>query len=221
MRLWRKAAGLFFLFLAETVFLIFFPAGTSEYPEGWVFLSLFFLPLLFGGLWLFRQNPELLQKRMNLRERSGRQSEIALLIGILFNAGLILAGLDERFGWTKLSLPVKVFCACVMLAGCGICLRTAKVNPFLSRTVEVQTGQRAVDSGPYGIVRHPMYAGASLFFIAAPMLLDSWIAAAAFLPIPFLLGRRLLEEERLLSEELAGYRDYMDRVRYRLIPGIW
>jgi protein-S-isoprenylcysteine O-methyltransferase Ste14 len=221
MRLWRKAAGLFFLFLAETVFLIFFPAGTSEYPEGWVFLSLFFLPLLFGGLWLFRQNPELLQKRMNLRERSGRQSEIALLIGILFNAGLILAGLDERFGWTKLSLPVKVFCACVMLAGCGICLRTAKVNPFLSRTVEVQTGQRAVDSGPYGIVRHPMYAATVFLFLSMGFVLGSPISFAILLFYLPIIAKRIRNEEAVLTQGLDGYQAYKEKVKYKVIPFIW
>ena len=164
---------------------------------------------------------ELLKKRMNRREQSSRQERIAALIGILFNTGLVLAGLDQRFGWTKLPVFLKLSAACLMLSSYGICLLTARVNPFLSRTVEVREGQTAVDTGPYRIVRHPMYAGTSLFFAAVPLLLDSWIAFFAFLPLPFLLCRRLLEEEKMLEEGLAGYREYMKRVKYRLIPGIW
>ena len=158
---------------------------------------------------------------MNRREPSPRQEKIAALIGILFNTGLVLAGLDQRFGWTKLPVFLKLSAACLMLSAYGICLLTARVNPFLSRTVEVREGQTAVDTGPYRIVRHPMYAGTSLFFAAVPLLLDSWIAFFAFLPLPFLLCRRLLEEEKMLEEGLAGYREYMKRVKYRLIPGIW
>ena len=221
MGLEQKAAGAYLLLLAETFLLLFLPAGTVNYPEGWFFLILFYLPLLFGGLWLLRRDRELLKKRMNRREPSPRQEKIAALIGILFNTGLVLAGLDQRFGWTKLPAFLKLSAACLMLSAYGICLLTARVNPFLSRTVEVREGQTAVDTGPYRIVRHPMYAGTSLFFAAVPLLLDSWIAFFAFLPPPFLLCRRLLEEEKMLEEGLAGYREYMKRVKYRLIPGIW
>ena len=221
MGLEQKAAGAYLLLLAETFLLLFLPAGTVNYPEGWFFLILFYLPLLFGGLWLLRRDRELLKKRMNRREQSPRQERIAALIGILFNTGLVLAGLDQRFGWTKLPVFLKLSAACLMLSAYGICLLAARVNPFLSRTVEVREGQTAVDTGPYRIVRHPMYAGTSLLFPAVPLLLDSWIAFFAFLPLPFLLCRRLLEEEKMLKEELAGYREYMKRVKYRLIPGIW
>ena len=189
MGLEQKAAGAYLLLLAETFLLLFLPAGTVNYPEGWFFLILFYLPLLFGGLWLLRRDRELLKKRMNRREPSPRQEKIAALIGILFNTGLVLAVLDQRFGWTKLPVFLKLSAACLMLSAYGICLLAARVNPFLSRTVEVREGQTAVDTGPYRIVRHPMYAGT--------------------------------EEEKMLEEGLAGYREYMKRVKYRLIPGIW
>ncbi|MBQ3064880.1 MAG: isoprenylcysteine carboxylmethyltransferase family protein [Clostridia bacterium] len=201
--------------------LIFLPAGTLSFGNGILFIGLLFLPMLLLGVFLFLKSPELLEKRLNVKEREHTQKGVVAVSGLLFFVGFIVAGLDFRFGWSHVPRGVVIAASVVLFLSYALYAEVMRENAYLSRTVEVQKGQRVIDTGLYGIVRHPMYAVTVWLFLAIPLVLGSWWSLLCFLPYVAVIVVRIRDEERVLSEGLLGYSDYKKRVKYRLIPFIW
>ncbi|MBQ9084556.1 MAG: isoprenylcysteine carboxylmethyltransferase family protein [Clostridia bacterium] len=201
--------------------LLFLPAGSLEYYNGWLFICLLFIPMLSLGVVLLIKSPALLQKRLSVKEKAGTQRGVVMLSGLMFLAGFVVAGLDYRFGWSSVPLWGVIASSVVLLIAYILYAEVMRENAYLSRTVEVQENQRVVDTGLYGIVRHPMYAVTIWLFLAIPLVLGSLWALLCFLPYIPIIVVRLLNEERLLEKELDGYADYKKRVKYRLIPFVW
>ena len=201
--------------------LIFLPAGTLRFPHGWLLMAVLFLPMLAAGIVLLIRRPDLLEQRLKHRESRREQSLVVKLSGLMFLVGFVLAGLDFRFGWTALPDWVSYGVSGLFLLAYLLYAEVLRENPWLSRTVEVQTEQTVVDTGLYGIVRHPMYSATLLLFLAMPLILGSLWSFVVFLAYPAIIAKRLLGEESLLKQELAGYADYCQRVRWRLVPFIW
>ena len=212
----KYLAGLFLVGL-----ILFLPAGTLNYPGGWLFCGLLFVPMLILGIVLWLKAPALLEKRLRSKEKLSAQKSVIGLSLLMFVGGFALAGLDFRFGWTTVPGWLVVTAACLLLLSYGLYAEVMRENAWLSRTVEVQEGQQVVDSGLYGIVRHPMYAVTTVLFLSIPLVLGSWIAFAVFLIYPALMVKRIRSEEQLLEAELPGYTDYQKKVKYRMIPFLW
>ena len=202
--------------------LIFFlPAGTLRYWQAWVYMFILLVPMLFVMAWLFRNDPELLERRMKARERERRQRNIQL-IGSLFFLGIYLfPGLDRRFGWSSVPLAVVIIADFVVLTGYGLIVLVFRENRYASRIVEVEEKQTVITTGPYALIRHPMYVGVLIMYLLSPLALGSYWAVLPALPLILVLVARIKDEERILTEKLAGYKEYSLRVRFRLIPGIW
>ena len=201
--------------------LLFVPAGTLAYPGAWAFMALLFVPMLVFGTVLLVKSPELLKKRLNTREKARAQVIVILLSSLVFIAAFVLAGLDFRFGWTHVPMAVRVISAVLLLLAYALYMEVMRENAWLSRTVEVQQGQKVVDTGLYGIVRHPMYLATLLLFLTIPLVLGSWVSFAVMLLTVPVLVLRIISEERVLAEGLEGYEAYREKVCYRLLPGIW
>lgn len=201
--------------------LVFLPAGTLSYVNGWIFMGILFLPMFAAGLVMMRKNPELLKKRLNAKEKMREQGLIIKLSGLMFIVGFVVSGLDYRFGWTALPLGFSIGAAVIFLIGYVLYADVLKENAYLSRTIEVQENQKVVDTGLYSVVRHPMYSVTLMLFLSMPIILGSMFAWIVFLAYPFLVAQRLKGEEKFLEEELAGYKEYKQKVKYRLIPYIW
>ena len=201
--------------------LLFLPAGTLCFPNGWLFCGLLFIPMLILGIVLFCNAPELLEKRLRTKETQTAQKQVIGLSFLMFVGGFVLAGLDFRFGWTHVPKWLVILSSAVLLVSYGLYAEVMRENAWLSRSVEVQQGQQVVDTGLYGIVRHPMYAVTTILFLSMPLVLGSWIAFVIFLVYPALLVKRIKSEEALLEAELPGYQDYQKKVTYRMIPFIW
>jgi protein-S-isoprenylcysteine O-methyltransferase Ste14 len=212
----KYLAGLFLVGL-----ILFLPAGTLNYPGGWLFCGLLFVPMLILGIVLWLKAPALLEKRLRSKEKLSAQKSVIGLSLLMFVGGFALAGLDFRFGWTSVPGWLVVIASCLLLLSYGLYAEVMRENAWLSRTVEVQEGQQVVDSGLYGIVRHPMYAVTTVLFLSIPLVLGSWIAFAVFLIYPALMVKRIRSEEQLLETELPGYTDYQKKVTYRMIPFLW
>ena len=201
--------------------LIFLPAGTIHFPGGWLLMGILFIPMFLAGLVMMAKNPRLLRSRLNAREQQSEQSIVIKLSGLMFLCGFILAGLDFRFGWSNLPGWVNVLGALLFLIAYALYAEVLRENTWLSRTIEVQEGQTVVSTGLYGIVRHPMYAVTLLLFLSMPLVLGSVPAFVVFLAYPAIITRRIRNEEEVLERELPGYREYKQKVRWRLIPYIW
>lgn len=201
--------------------LLFLPAGTLRYGGAWLLLALLFVPMTAVGVVMLKKSPELLEKRLDGKEKAAKQKGVVGLSGLMFLVGFVLAGLDARFGWTAVPLWLTVAASILFLVGYGLYAEVLRENAWLSRTVQVQDGQQVVDTGLYGVVRHPMYAATVLLFLAMPLVLGSWIAFAVFLVYPILLAVRIGHEEELLRAELSGYDAYLRKVRWRMIPFVW
>jgi len=201
--------------------LIFLPAGTLHFSAGWLFMGILFVPMFLAGLVMLGKSPGLLKSRLKAKETQREQDMVVKLSGLMFIAGFVVAGLDFRFGWLPLPGWVKWAGAAVFLIAYGLYAEVLRENVFLSRTIEVQENQTVVDTGLYGIVRHPMYAVTLLLFLSMPFVLGSVLSFLCFLPYPVLIAKRLLNEESFLEKELPGYPEYKKKVKYRLIPGIW
>ena len=211
----------FLLGVALVVALIFLPAGTFCYVNGWLLMGVLFVPMLIVGVVLLLRSPALLQKRLHSRETQQDQGWVVKLSGLMFLLGFLMAGFGVRFHWYTLPFSVSVSASVVFLLGYALYAEVLRENAYLSRTIEVQEGQKVVDTGLYGIVRHPMYAATLLMFLSIPLILGSLYALiplAAYVP---LIVCRIKGEETLLEKELDGYPDYKLRVKYRLIPYIW
>lgn len=201
--------------------LIFLPAGTLRYWNGWLLMAILFLPMFCAGIVMMLKNPALLQKRLNARERQAEQGEVIKLSGLMFVLGFVLAGLNFRFRWLLLPDWACWAAAAVFLLAYLLYAEVLRENVYLSRTVEVQEGQKVIDTGLYGVVRHPMYAVTLLLFLSMPLVLGSPVSFAVFLAYPLLIAKRIRNEEQVLEQGLAGYADYKRRVKYRLIPHLW
>ena len=221
MKLLLNALGKLVAGLLLTFLLLFAPAGTWNYPGGWLFCGLMFLPMLIVGLALYLKAPELLKKRLNTKETEKDQLWVVALSGTLFVVSFLAAGFDFRFGWTHVPGWLVWVAAAVQLGSYGLYAEVMRENAYLSRTVEVQEGQTVIDTELYGIVRHPMYTATILLCLAIGLVLGSWISFARMLVYPVLILFRIRGEEALLEENLPGYRDYETKVRWRLIPFLW
>lgn len=212
----KYIAGLILVML-----LIFLPAGTLVYWNGWLFIGLLFIPMLFLGAVLLFKNPELLKKRLNSKEEESDQKKVIGLSGIMFLGGFIVSALDFRFGWSNMPIVVEIIASVVFLISYGLYAEVMRENAYLSRTVEVQENQKVIDTGLYGIVRHPMYFVTTLLFLMIPLILGSYPGFVIFLFYPFLLVKRIKNEEEILEKGLEGYAEYKKKVRYHMIPLIW
>jgi protein-S-isoprenylcysteine O-methyltransferase Ste14 len=201
--------------------LLFLPAGTLGYMNGWLFIGLLFGPMLILGIVLLIRSPELLEKRLGAKEQENTQKGVVAASGLLFVAGFVIAGLDFRFGWSKMPLWAVIVASVVLLISYALYAEVMRENAYLSRTVEVQEGQKVVDTGLYGIVRHPMYAVTVWLFFSIPVILGSWWACLCFLPYVAVIVIRIRNEEKLLTLELDGYAEYKKRVKYRILPFVW
>lgn len=213
--IWKLALGI----LAAGL-LIFCPAGTLRCWRGWLFMGILFIPMLFAGIWMILKNPDLLRKRLRMKESQPEQVQVIKLSALMFILGFLLAGYSLRVGWL---LPdwVSWAAAAVFLLAYLLYGEVLRENAYLSRTVEVQEGQKVIDTGLYGIVRHPMYSATILLFLSMPLILGSLPSFAVFLFYPALIAKRIQNEEKILSAELAGYAAYQKKVRYRLVPFLW
>ena len=200
---------------------LFLPAGSWSYFNGWLFCGLLFLPMLVLGALLLWKAPALLEKRLNTKEQEKPQMAVVAVSSLLFLAAFVAAGLDFRFGWTHVPIWLVCLAAVLQLAAYGLYAEVMRENAWLSRTVEVQENQKVIDTGLYGIVRHPMYTSTILLFLAMPLVLGSWVSFAIMLLFPVVIVFRIRNEEKVLEAGLAGYREYKQRVRYRLLPFIW
>ena len=207
--------------LVMVALLLFPAAGTWRYMNGWLFIALLFLPMLALGLVLLFKAPGLLEKRLNSKEKETAQKGVVLVAFVMFVAAFVLAGLDYRFGWTQVPAWLVAASSVLLLASYALYAEVMRENAYLSRTVEVQQGQRVVDTGLYAIVRHPMYAVTILLFLSIPLVLGSWISFALFLIYPATIVLRIKNEEEVLEQGLEGYKEYKEKVKYRLLPGIW
>lgn len=220
-KLFIQAIAKFILGLLLVGILVFLPAGTLSFVNGWIFMGILFVPMFVAGLVMMAKNPELLKKRLDAKEKQSEQSVVIKLSGLMFLAGFIVAGLNYRFSWHILPFGVSIGAAVVFLIAYLLYAEVLRENTYLSRTIEVQEGQKVIDTGLYGIVRHPMYSVTLLLFLAMPLVLGSLISFAIFLLYPFIIAVRIKGEERFLTEELEGYEEYKEKVRHRLIPFIW
>ena len=201
--------------------LIFLPAGTLNFFGGWLLMGVLFIPMLLMGIVMMAKSPELLEKRLRSKEMRGEQSLVIKLSGLMFLAGFVVAGLDCRFGWSDLPRWVNWGAAGLFFLSYLLYAEVMRENAYLSRVIEVQQGQKVVDTGLYGVVRHPMYAATVLMFCSMPLVLGSLPAFEIFLLYPFLIAVRIRDEEKLLEEELEGYAAYRKKVRYKMIPFVW
>ena len=220
-KLFIQALTKFFAGLIIVGLLLFLSAGTFAYPQAWLLIGILFVPMFIAGIWLMWRQPELLRKRLSAKEEQGEQIRVVALSGLLFIVMFIVAGLNFRFDWLLLPDWTTYVAAAIFLLGYALYAEVMRENVWLSRTVEVQANQQVVDTGLYAIVRHPMYSATLLLFLAMPMVLNSlWSFVLMLLYIPVIV-KRIRNEEQVLEKDLAGYTDYKQRVRYRLIPFIW
>ena len=201
--------------------LVFLPAGTLNYLGGIIFMCVLFVPMFVAGIVMMIKSPDLLSKRLNAKEKEREQSIVIKLSGLMFLAGFILAGLDFRFGWIKLPFIVNIIACVVFVIAYVLYAEVLRENAYLSRTIEVQEGQKVVYTGLYGIVRHPMYAVTLALFLSMPLILGSLVSFFVFLAYPFIIAARIKNEEKVLTEGLEGYAEYKEKVKYRLIPFGW
>lgn len=201
--------------------LLFIPAGTLNYPNAILLMVILFVPMFLAGLVLMVKNPDLLRRRLKVKEEQGEQRKIIAATGFMFVVGFILAGLDFRLDWLPLPQIISKVSALLFLLAYALYAEVLRENTYLSRTVMVEEEQKVINTGLYGLVRHPMYSATIILFLMMPLVLGSLIAFLVFLPYPIMIIKRLKNEEQVLSKELTGYTEYQKKVRYRLIPYIW
>ena len=221
MRLLFNALAKFTCGLVMVALLIFLPAGTVNFAKGWLLMGLIFGPMLIAGFVMLFKSPEFLAKRLDVKEKQSTQKGVIAVSGLMFIAGFVVAGLDYRFGWSQMPAPVTVIASVLFLIAYALYAEVMRENAYLSRTIKVEEGQTVVDTGLYGIVRHPMYMASILLFLMMPIVLGSWYALIVFAVYPAVIVVRLKDEEELLTRELSGYAEYKKKVKYRIIPFIW
>ena len=221
MKLLISALSKFLIGLVLVGALLFLPAGSLEYMNGWLFIGLLFAPMLILGAILFIKAPDLLKKRLDAKEKESTQKGVVAVSGLLFLGGFVVAGLDDRYGWSYVPMWAVIVAAAILLISYGLYAEVMRENAYLSRTIEVQNGQKVVETGLYGIVRHPMYAVTIWLFLSIPVVLGSWWSLLCFLPYIPVIITRIVNEEKVLEKGLEGYTNYKKRVKYRLIPFIF
>ena len=220
-KLFFQALSKFLIGLIIICMLLFIPAGTLDYPNGWLFIALLFIPMFFAGIIMLFKSPDLLRRRLNAKESEDEQKTVILTSGIIFLLAFILAGLNFRFGWFKLPSIVIIIASVIFLLAYIMYAEVLRENEYLSRTVEVSENQKVVDSGLYGIVRHPMYTSTIFLFLSMPLVLDSIFSFVVMLVYPIIIIFRIRNEEKVLENELIGYKEYKEKVKYKLIPYLW
>ena len=217
----RQAMIKFFSGVLLVGLLLFLPAGTLHFRRGWLLMGILFIPMFLAGLVMLFKSPDLLRRRLKARESEGEQRTVIALSGLMFLLSFILAGLNYRSDWMLLPRWVSIAAAAVFLLGYGLFGEVLRENVYLARTVEVEKGQKLIDTGLYGIVRHPMYSATVLMFLAMPLVLGSPLSFAVMLLYLPIIAKRIRNEEQVLSKGLEGYKEYCGRVKYRLFPWIW
>lgn len=220
-RLFCSAIVKFAVGAALVAALLFIPAGTLDYWNAWLLMGILFVPMFIAGIVLMAVNPDLLKKRLNVKEGESEQKIVILLSGLMFMLGFVLAGLNFRFAWIVLPGWVAWVAAVVFLIAYALYAEVLRENTYLSRTIEIQDGQRVIDTGMYGMVRHPMYFVTTIMFLAVPLVLGSVPSLIVFLLYPFFIAKRIGNEEKVLLHGLPGYAEYKTKVKYRLIPFVW
>lgn len=220
-KLFFEAIIKFLLGVLILIFLIFVPAGTINYWNGWLFMSLLFIPMFIAGIVMMIKSPELLKRRLNMKEREDDQKKVVLLSGLMFITGFILSGLNYRFNWFILPKYLVVIASIVFIISYVLYAEVLRENAYLSRIIEVEKDQKVIDTGLYGIVRHPMYSITILLFLSMPLILGSIYSFIVFLVYPVIIIKRIKNEEEVLEKELKGYSNYKKKVKYRLIPFVW
>ena len=201
--------------------LIFIPAGSIEFFNGWLFIILLFVPMFVAGIFMMINNPELLKRRLNAKEKENTQKEVVALSGIMFIVGFIIAGLNYRYNWMELSNSIVIIGSILFLLSYFLYAIVLIQNEYLLRTIEVEKDQKLVDAGLYGIIRHPMYIATISLFLSMPLILGSFYSFIIFLAYPFIIVKRIKNEEKVLEKDLKGYKEYEKKVKYKLIPYIW
>ena len=221
LKLFISAITKFIFGVALVGLLIFLPAGSLSFFGGWLLMGILFIPMFFAGIVMMLKNPDLLKSRLNAKENRKEQSLVVKLSGVMFLAGFIVAGLGVRFNWYALPKAVVIGATVVFLVAYILYAEVLRENTYLSRTIEVQENQKVIDTGLYGIVRHPMYSVTLLLFLSMPLVLGSIYSFLIFLAYPFIIAKRIKDEEEFLEKELDGYIQYKQKVKYRLIPFVW
>ena len=216
-----QAFAKFFIGVVLVGALLFIPAGTPAWPQGWWLMVILFVPMFLAGIVMIRKNPELLKKRLNAKEEQKEQQDVVKLSGLMFLAAFILAGLNFRFQWIVLPDWISWTAVAIFLISYGLYAEVMRENTWLSRTIEVQEEQKVVDTGLYGVVRHPMYMSTLFLFLAMPLVLGSLISFLVMLVYIPIIVKRIRNEEQVLEEGLEGYTEYKQKVKYRVIPFIW
>ena len=201
--------------------LLFIPAKSFEYWNGWLFMGLLFIPMFIAGIILMIKNPELLRKRLNAKEQENEQKWVLLFSGLMFIAGFIVAGLNYKYKWIEMPNAVTIISSILFIIAYILYAEVLRENTYLSRTIEVQENQIVIDTRLYGIVRHPMYASTILLFLTIPLVLGSIISFIIFLIYPIIIGKRIKNEEKILEKNLKGYTEYKKKVKYKVIPFVW
>ena len=221
MKLFANALTKFFCGFLLVGLLIFLPAGTPAFSKGWLLMGLLFGPMFIAGLVMLRKSPAFLEKRLDVKEKRSAQQGVVKLSGLMFITGFLVAGLDFRFGWSHMPRAVTIIASILFLLAYLLYAEVMRENAYLSRTIRVEEGQTVVDTGLYGVVRHPMYMATLLLFLVMPLVLGSWWALIPFAFYPAIIISRLKDEEELLTRELTGYEAYKKKVKYRILPFIW
>ena len=201
--------------------LLFIPAGTIKYWNAWLFIEVLFIPMFIAGIVMMVKNPKLLKSRLDIKEKENEQKEVIIYSGLMFVIGFITAGLNFRYTWMIISDIVVIISVIIFLISYLLYAEVLRENTYLSRTIKVEKDQKVIDTGLYGIVRHPMYSITIFLFLTIPLILGSIPSFIIFLIYPFIIIKRINNEEKVLEKELKGYKEYKNKVKYRLIPFIW
>lgn len=201
--------------------LLFIPANTINYWNGWLFMALLFIPMFIAGIFMIIKSPDLLAKRLNAKEKESEQKQVVAVSALMFILGFIIAGLNYRYNWIAIPNFVVIISSIIFTLAYILYAKVLRENAYLSRTIEVQENQKVVDTGLYGIVRHPMYASTIILFLSMPLVLGSVISFLIFLIYPFIIAKRIKNEEEVLESELDGYAEYKKKVKYKVIPFVW
>lgn len=220
-KLFFQAITKFLIGLVLIFALLFIPAGSLRYINGWIFMGLLFIPMFIVGIILMIKNPELLRRRLNAKEKEGEQKQVIILSGLMFFLGFIIAGLNFRFKWFELPNIVTIISSIIFVISYALYGIVLKENAYLLRTIEVEKNQKVIDTGLYGIIRHPMYSATILLFLSMPLVLGSLFSFVIFLVYPVIIAKRIKNEEKVLEKDLKGYTEYKKKVKYKIIPFIW
>ena len=221
MKLFLSAITKYLLGIILLGILLFLPAGSFSYWNGWLFMGLLFIPMFIAGVIMMIFDPNLLRSRLSAKEKESEQKTVVALSGIMFILGFVIAGLNYRFSWFEMPKTIVIIASVVFILSYIMYAEVLRENAFLSRTIEVQKNQKVIDTGLYRLVRHPMYLATVFLFLAIPLILGSIISFVIFLAYPFIISKRIKNEEEVLEKDLKGYKEYKNKVKYRLFPFIW